>query len=420
MTAQEVLLTNQVTLDGSGGGSCYIVIQQASTVLAPRLAIVSTSTATKVPTCVLYRGSAQAPVSVLDNTFTGNGDSTGKVGGSLYYTGQAIWAVWANGDPGAQATLQIYGQTGLQSDLLQAGPVGPSFNASAMSPAQVAAGLINSTLSSVIATAIQSAGVPAIDHPAAVSVIFNQSVAAGADFVSPRLSVGQYQSLVGIFFAQESTGTPGNNPYYRVRFQWSLQSDNYDPLVTEDWVPACGPFSFTTNYRNDYASPCYGDTLTVTVHNYDNQAINVTWGLFGSYRSRIRSFLRGRYPDDLSNEAGGLGSDDILLSANWNATITPGNSLDLGLVQLWEGPTTVSCSVSGGALNQTFIQISPEPSSILGAAFQILNTQNSSFFPISQLILPRRVCRALIHNGSGSGSNITAGQLQIVGQVQPN
>lgn len=415
MTAQETILTNQVTLDGTGGGSCRILVEGAGIVFAPRLAIVSTSTATKLPECILYRGSAQAPVTVLDNTFTGNGDSTGKVGGTLYYTGQAIWAVWSGGDPGAQALLQVYGQIGAQSDLLQAGPVGPSFNASAMSPAQVAAGLINSTLSTVIAAAIQNAGVPPIDHPAGVSIIFGQTVVAGGDFVSARISVAQYQSIVGTFFAQETTVGRGTNPYYRVRLQWSLVADRYDPLWTEDWVPTIGPFSFTSNYRNDYASPCYGDTLTISIHNYDSKDLTLTWGLFGSYRTRTRSVMRGRYPDDLSGESTGLGSDNIL--ASWaTPSVAPGGSASFGPpIQLFEGPVTVSGNTSVGTGR---ILILPQPNpAVLGGAL-ILQTNSGGFWPPTPVILPRRTCTLQFQLDSTAPGNAVA-QIQIVGQVQP-
>lgn len=242
----------------------------------------------------LYQGSPSTPLQPIDSTFQGGGDSSGKVGGTLYYPGQILWAVWIGGDPGAIGTLQVYGQQATTGDPLEPGPVGAGFTAQTLSPTQITNFLISSSLSTLIASAIQLAGVPPIDHPAAVSTVFNQAIAAGASWTSSRLSVAQYQSLVGTMFAQEQTGGGlGTNPYMRMQLDWSLVSDSYDTLIQEDWVGGIGPASFVNNYRHDYASPCYGDTLTLTVHNYDNKPIIFTYGLFGSYRTRVRSVLRG-------------------------------------------------------------------------------------------------------------------------------
>lgn len=277
--------------------------------------------------------------------------------------------------------------------------------------------LISSQLSNTIASAVKAAGVPPIDNPQPVSILFNQSIAAGADFTSPRLTFAQYQSVVGTFFAQEASAPVGTNPYYRVRLQWSLVADNYDPLVTEDWGPAAGPFSFVSNYRNDYASPCYGDTLTITIHNYDSKAINLTWGLFGSFRTRSRSVMRGRYPDDLSNEANGLGSDDILVATQF-ANVLTGTQSAKQIMQLFEGPVTVSCFYGGApAVGSCSVNIDFQPVSVLGlASYEFANDHVGFMTPVS-VTFPRRVGTIAVTNGSGATLNPS---VYVVGQVQPN
>lgn len=416
MTIQETILTNTVTLDGSGNGSVKVGLTQASTVLAPRLGIVSTSTANNTPECILYRGSSTAPLAYIDSTFQGNGDSTGKVAGTLYYPGQFIWAVWTGGDAGATATFQVYAQQGLQSDNLQPESAGASFTANAMSPGQMTASLINSNLSNTIAAAIKAAGVPPIDNPQAVSVTFNQAVAAGATFTSPRLSIGQWQSLVGTMYIQETTGGgPGTNPYTRFTMDFSTASDNYDPLVREDWVVANGPLSFVSNYRNEIITPCYADTLTMTFKNYDSLPVQITWGLFGSYRTRSRSTLRSRWPDDYSGESTGLGSDNILMAVT-TPNIPAGNNLNLGLMQLWEGPVTFNALYTGNPAARTIVcSIQPEPASVVNKTFQMTNDQTQSMTP-TELILGRRPYGVTIFNQSAV--TITA-TIMVTGQVQP-
>lgn len=282
--------------------------------------------------------------------------------------------------------------------------------------ARIAAALINSTLSQVIALAVSNQGVPAIDMPQAVSVVLNQSVAVGGTLSSGHLTVGRYQSLVGVLFAQEASAPGGTAPYMRVVANWSLAADNYDPLWQEVWVPAVGPFSFVQNYRNDFITPCFGDTLDLSVFNYDSKPINVTWGLFGSYRIKTRSVMRGRYPDNFTAEANGTGGDDILLSFN-PGPLGAGVSSAKTLMQLWEGPATIGalCSNTPGA-NTVAFQVFPQPDSILGSQYIFLNDKPNTLTP-QTIILPRRVCTLQITNNSAVGINPT---VFVTGQVQPS
>lgn len=267
----------------------------------------------------------------------------------------------------------------------------------------------------------QQAGVPPIDNPQAIvnGILFNQTVTAGSTFTSPRLTVGKYQSLVGTIFAQETTGGGfGTNPYMRIKLAWSLQADNFDPLITENWVGAVGPFSFTTNYRHDFLTPCFGDTLTMSFINYDSKDIVLTYGLFGSYRTRSRSQLRGRYPDDDSAEATGMGSDNILYNASL-ASLAPGASSTPALIQLFEGPVSINGSFPGeSAVGALQVKILPQPQSVLGSPTLILTSKViPGILESTSMILPRRVCTVqLFNNGQ---TTITSPTVFIVGEVQP-
>lgn len=122
----EVSPSANVVLDGSGNGQCA-VYPPSGTKLAPRLATLAVSTSAKQPQGFLYRGSASGPQELIDSTYTGAQASSSKVGGALYYSGQWLWAVWKGGDPGATATLQVYGQQGGRTDPLPLSPPGEGF-----------------------------------------------------------------------------------------------------------------------------------------------------------------------------------------------------------------------------------------------------------------------------------------------------
>jgi hypothetical protein len=100
---------NTVVLDGSGNGQCRIE-PTAGARWRLRLANVSTNGVTNNPTCTIYRGSSSGPLQQIDFTNTGNSASSQKVAAAPFFAGQALWAVWAGGDPGATATLQAYGE----------------------------------------------------------------------------------------------------------------------------------------------------------------------------------------------------------------------------------------------------------------------------------------------------------------------
>lgn len=115
-----------VTLDGSGNGQVALG-PPSGTKWAARLATLATSTSVKTPQAFLYRGSASGPLQLVDSTLLGNAASSQKVAGVLYYPGQKIWAKWVGGDPGAIATLQVFGQQGLRSDPFDPALVGEGF-----------------------------------------------------------------------------------------------------------------------------------------------------------------------------------------------------------------------------------------------------------------------------------------------------
>lgn len=97
-----------VTLDASGNGTVKLGPVQG-VMWKPENAAVSTTTSVKFPKCDIYVGGSSTPGQLVDSTYTGNSDASGKVGGTVVYPGQYIWAVWSGGDVGATATLSISG-----------------------------------------------------------------------------------------------------------------------------------------------------------------------------------------------------------------------------------------------------------------------------------------------------------------------
>jgi hypothetical protein len=122
----EVSPTANVVLDGSGNGRCFLS-PPTGTKWALRLATLATSTATKHPKGLLYRGSSSGPLQLVDSTITGDAASSGKVAGPVFFSGSGVWAVWQGGDPGATATLQLFGTQGGRNDFLADSALGEGF-----------------------------------------------------------------------------------------------------------------------------------------------------------------------------------------------------------------------------------------------------------------------------------------------------
>lgn len=297
--------------------------------------------------------------------------------------------------------------------------VAPGGSNFAPSPAQIIDQLIASTLPSLIADAIQAAGVPAIDDPGLIDVNFNQTIAAGGTYQTPWIAVGKWQSWLATMFATATSAGTGTNPFTKIHMAWGMTVDNDDPLHVEDWVVPNTPYNFFYNYRNDGQGPVYGDALSITFTNYDTQPVNVTFGIFGSYRSRIRSVLRGRYAwnsDGSPNDAAGMGSDSIITSYNAGA-IGVGSVSSPALMNLFNGPVTVSASVTGAAAAQTWdVRITPQPTSILASTIVCTNDTLNRLNPRT-VMLPRRVCSVFV--GNGGGNALTSAQVVITAQEQP-
>lgn len=92
----------------------------ATVSLAPRIgqrwrlenAAVSTDalpTAPLVPQCNIYMQGSPTPNNLIDGTFTGNLDSTGRVSAMPLTNGQPITAVWTGCNVGDVCTLSISG-----------------------------------------------------------------------------------------------------------------------------------------------------------------------------------------------------------------------------------------------------------------------------------------------------------------------
>lgn len=88
-----------------------------------QLALASTSVSTGTAAMALYRGSASGPVEIIDSTPATTQASSGRVAGLPYFPGQALWAVFTGGTPGAVVTLQAFGQQGSRTDPFDPAPM---------------------------------------------------------------------------------------------------------------------------------------------------------------------------------------------------------------------------------------------------------------------------------------------------------
>ncbi|HEV2244909.1 MAG TPA: hypothetical protein VGR98_27995 [Streptosporangiaceae bacterium] len=99
-----------ITLDGSGNGTAKIGPAGMAEVWQAAVASVSASTNGREAQCKVYVGDQPTAANFIDQTLSGStGDSTGRVSARPLRLGDYVWAVWAGGDPGAVATLNVTG-----------------------------------------------------------------------------------------------------------------------------------------------------------------------------------------------------------------------------------------------------------------------------------------------------------------------
>lgn len=106
-----------ITLDGSGNGQVQLGPAGPHEHWTPTGASVKCSSNTAEASCKIFVGAVVADYNYVDGTLSGStGDSTNAVDGyEIARTRDPyIFAVWAGGDAGAQATLQIIGTKTVQ------------------------------------------------------------------------------------------------------------------------------------------------------------------------------------------------------------------------------------------------------------------------------------------------------------------
>lgn len=95
-------------LDGDGNGTASTGPNLPGVTWQPETVAVSCSTNITESICSLYVGISPIAGSLIGTTSTGSTGDSDDIGASVY-TGQSIIAVWTGGDPGATATMSIFG-----------------------------------------------------------------------------------------------------------------------------------------------------------------------------------------------------------------------------------------------------------------------------------------------------------------------
>jgi hypothetical protein len=93
-------------LDANGNGTARIGPRSSRQQWQVNNVAVYTSSTVNVPTATAYTGTP-SPGSSLGGTYDGNNDSTGV--SVTLYPGQQLSVQWLGGDPGASATVSVYG-----------------------------------------------------------------------------------------------------------------------------------------------------------------------------------------------------------------------------------------------------------------------------------------------------------------------
>ncbi len=105
--------SDSVTLDSSGNGVAQVGPQSAREVWHPERVHVSVNIGqvTNEAQCIVYVGQTVGPNNFRDGTLSGSsGDTTDAVDSDEIKVGEYVFAVWQNGDPGAQATMAVTGE----------------------------------------------------------------------------------------------------------------------------------------------------------------------------------------------------------------------------------------------------------------------------------------------------------------------
>jgi hypothetical protein len=97
-----------VTLDVNGNGIVSLGPQFVREHWQPGAAYVSVTTNVLEASCEIFLGSNIVSSTGLAQTSKGSTGATCSLSGDMP-TGYQIWAVWAGGDPGSQATLRVTG-----------------------------------------------------------------------------------------------------------------------------------------------------------------------------------------------------------------------------------------------------------------------------------------------------------------------
>lgn len=99
----------QVTLNGSGNGSCFLAPMGTERWHVTRIAVVTnqSASATTIPTCGLYVDSI-ADANLYDKTYTGSQDSTDA--DIWLEKGQQLHAQWLGGVAATIGTISVFGK----------------------------------------------------------------------------------------------------------------------------------------------------------------------------------------------------------------------------------------------------------------------------------------------------------------------
>lgn len=101
-----------ITLDGSGNGTAKLGPRIPREVWYPNVAAITIPglTVAGFVVCRVYVGPQPTPLFIVDTSYLGGGDSTGRVSGYPVRNGEFVWAVWSAGPLNTQASLSIFGE----------------------------------------------------------------------------------------------------------------------------------------------------------------------------------------------------------------------------------------------------------------------------------------------------------------------
>lgn len=382
-------IQNYLSKTGSGivqgdGTATVQLVPSVGEYWSPMMVRVST-TSKNTSYCAVFHGAATISdaTTFIDDTYTGSGDASSFIAGTIVQYGDSIIAQWSGGNPGDAAILTIYG---IYSNVPPSqGFVLPS------TPGSHFGGHISGEQ---LLTLVQ---------------IPTTSLAFSASFTTALLDVKPFTSYyLDIFASGPVAPTAYNSVLIAITFVDPSGQDSYEDFY-EPWIAQAGSFPYASGTVM-IQDKVHGSRMKIKFINPNADTITVAGFLTGTSRDVGQPYVRQQVVGQAGS--GGVnaldnGVDGILINTNGFSSIANGATFKY-LCPLTYGYVALKGQTGAGGLG---VNIGAGSVITPGNFDSFAVAANTGFGPI-QYIAPKRALVVNVNNGSGVLSSI---RLQMIG-----